>query len=332
MDRVELDGAVMRAAVAGDPALAGLLVERAADRIAASELADAAGDLATAADLHRDRGEALDESRVRQALSTVQRTLGELANAETNARRAGALAPAKTPFAVAASTELGEVLLLTSRPTEAVDCYHDALRHGAAIGMIAIAQAALHRRIAIAHSLAGDHASAALAAEEAAAQFAAAGHTAGASRARIENATALVAAGLASAATTAIAGARAAAGEDHAALAELDLLESAQALTRRDPTRALKLAQTARQHALDGNALLPYVAAAIAIAELHEHAGDRVAAYRSLAVGWVTAGDKIGNDLAGALFRSHVEAQRDRWGVAEFDRVKSEYYAARQRS
>jgi tetratricopeptide (TPR) repeat protein len=332
VDRVELDAAVMRAAVSRDPALAGLLVERAADRIAASELPDAAGDLATAADLHRDAAETVDESRVRQALSTVQRTLGQLADAEGNARRARELAPRATPFAVAAATELGEVLLLSSRPTEAVDCYHEALRQGASIGIIPVAQAALHRRIAIAHSLAGDHASAALAAEEAAAQYAIAGHAAGATRARIENATALVAAGLASAATTAIAEARTAAPDDHGALAELDLLESARALTSRDPTRALQLAQSARQHALDGGALLPYVAAAIAIAELLEHANDRVGAYRSLAVGWVTAGDKIGNDLAGSIFRAPLEALRTRWGQAEFDAVKADYYARRQRS
>jgi tetratricopeptide (TPR) repeat protein len=332
VDRDALDAAVMRAAVQRDPELPGLLVERAADRIAAGELAEAAADLQSAADLDRDARLTLDESRVRQALSTVQRSLGMFEEAELNARRAGDLAPAKTPFAVAAATELGEVLLLSGRPREAVACYREALRHGASIGIIPVAQAALHRRITIAYALAGDHADAALAAEEAAALYAQAGHATAATRSRIEEATSLVEAGLASAATRAIADARAAAPGDHGAQAELALLESARAVLDRDPTHALALAKRARQHALDGNALLPYVAAALAIAELLDRAGDRVGAYSSLAVGWVTAGDKIGNDLAASMFRAPLEAQRARWGQAEFDAVKADYYARRQRS
>lgn len=322
----------MRAAVQRDPALPGLLVERAAARIAAGELADAAGDLESAADLDREARLPLDESRVRQALSTVLRSLGRFADAEVHVRRARELAPAKTPFAVSAATELGEVLLLTGRPRDAVAAYREALHHGAAIGMIAVAQAALHRRIAVACSLAGDHADAALAAEEAAELYAKAGQTAAATRSRIEEATALVEAGLSSQATRAIADARAAAPEDHGAQAELDLLESARAVIERDPSRALALAIRARQHALEGNALLPYVAAALAIAELHDRGNDRLAAYASLAVGWVTAGDKIGNDLAGGFFRAPLEALRARWGQAEFDAVKADYYARRQRS
>jgi tetratricopeptide (TPR) repeat protein len=332
VDREALDAAVMRAAVQRDPALPGLLVERAAERIAAGELADAAADLQSAADLDRDARLPLDESRVRQALSTVQRSLGMFEEAELNVRRARELAPDKTPFAVSAATELGEVLLLSGRPRQAVGAYRDALSHGASIGIIPVAQAALYRRIAIAFALAGDHADAAIAAEQAADLYARAGYAGAATRSRIEEATALVEAGLASAATRAIADARAAAPSDHGAQAELDLLESARAVIDRDYARARSLAVRARQQALDGNALLPYVAAALAIAELDDRAGDRLGAYASLAVGWVTAGDKIGNDLAGSIFRAPLEALRTRWGQAEFDAVKADYYARRQRS
>lgn len=329
MDPDELDDAVMIAAVGGDAKLATLLVERAAARIASGDLDEAVIDLGAAANLHRESGHSVDESRVRQALSTVQRTLGTFDVAEVSARRARELAPAATPFAVAAATELGEVLLLTGRHHEAVDLYLEALGHGAAIGMIPVARAALHRRMAIAHALAADYPQAALEAAEAAELYAESGHAAAATRSRIESATALVEAGLGTAATRAIADARVGAPLDFAAQAELDLLESARALLAKDAARALASATSARQHALDGNALLPYVAAALAIADLLERAGDRVGAYRSLAVGWVTAGDKIGNDLAATMFRAPLEAQRSRWGVAAFDAVKAEYYATR---
>jgi hypothetical protein len=46
----------------------------------------------------------------------------------------------------------------------------------------------------------------------------------------------------------------------------------------------------------------------------------------------VTAADKIGKDLAATLFRSPLQAQRERWGEAAFDAAKAEYYAARLRS
>jgi len=332
VDRDALDEAVTDAAVSGDPALAGLLVERAAARITEGALGDAAMDLAAASNLHRDAGAETDEARTRQALSTVQRTLGAFDEAELNARRARDIAPPETPFAVAASTELGEVLLLTARPREAVALYLEALEKGAPIGMIAVARAALHRRIAIAFALDGDHAQAALAADEAAALYAESGHATAATRARIESATALVEAGLGGAATRAIAEARAGAPHDEAAHAELDLLESARALLAKDGARALELARSARQHALDGNALLPYVSAALVIADLLDRAGDRLGAYRSLAVGWVTAGDKIGNELAASIFRAPLESLRTRWGAVGFDAVKSAYEAARQRS
>ena len=120
--------------------------------------------------------------------------------------------------------------------------------------------------------------------------------------------------------------------DDEAAHAELDLLESARALLAKDGVRALELARSARQHALAGNTLLPYVAAALVIADLLDGTGDRLGAYRSLAVGWVTAGDKIGNELAASMFRAPLANLKTRWGAAGFDAVKSEYETARQRS
>jgi tetratricopeptide (TPR) repeat protein len=308
------------------------LVRRAAQRIDAGELAAAAEDLASAAASHRDAGRAVDESRVRQALATVQRTLGAMGDAEVNALRARELAPEATPWRVSAETELGEIYLFGGRHLDAIAMYEAALKSGDPIGLVPIARAALLRRIAIAFALSGDHASAALAAEEAAELYAEGGNAGAATRARIESATALVEAGLAGPASRAIADTRARAADDHAAQAELDLLESARALKAKDPGRALEHARHARAEALEGGAVLPYVAAALAIAELLEHGGDRLGAYASLAVGWVTAADKIGQELAATMFRGPLTSQRERWGEAAFEAVKAEYYAARRRS
>lgn len=308
------------------------LVRRAAQRITSGELPDAAADLEAAADAHAGAARPLDESRVRQALATVQRTMGALDAAEASALRARELAPAESPLLVSAETELGEIYLFGGRHAEAIAQYEAALREGRALGLVDVARAGLHRRIAIAFALAGNHTQAALAAEDAAQLYTQAGVEGAATRSRIESATALVEAGLAGAATRAIDVARRAAASDHAALAELDLLESARALRAKDSGRALEYAQSARTEALEGGAVLPYVAAALAIADLLEHGGDRVGAYRSLAVGWVTAADRIGQELAATMFRAPLQSQRDRWGEAAFDTVKAEYYATRRRS
>jgi hypothetical protein len=93
---------------------------------------------------------------------------------------------------VSAETEIGEIHLLAGRHADAIAMYEAALESGRPIGLVPVARAALQRRIAIAYSLAGDPAEAALAAEAAAELYAQAGATGGATRARIDAATALV--------------------------------------------------------------------------------------------------------------------------------------------
>ena len=331
MDPHELDQAILDAATADDPrTLAGLLVRRAGRKLARAEYADAANDLGDAVGFLQRTGQGDEAAHVRQLQATALRGGGFLDEAIECARDACELSTDGTPWRVSAETELGEGLLLSGRHDDAITAYTSALAHGASAGLVELAQAALHRRIAMAHSLAGRHVAAAEAADEAARLFAIARRPDGEARARIEAATSLVAAGFGRAAVDAIAEARAAAGSDHAALAELELLEAARALTAGNPAEALAHARTARAEALEGAVVLPYVGAALAIADLLDHAGDRAGAYESLAVGWVTAADKIGQELAGAMFRPRLEALRARWGAGEFDRVKDAYYATRR--
>ena len=316
-----------------DDARIDALVRRAAARLDAAAFDDAAADLDEAARLQGEAGRPGDEARLRHARATALRAAGRLDDAAASAARARELSPDGTPLRVAVDTELGEVRLLQGRSDDAIGCYRRALEAGRSAGLLPVAQAALLRRIALAEGLAGRAAEAARAAAEAGALYDASGRELDGNRARVEAATALVGAGL-SGAGAAIASARRAAeaADDQAALAELALLASAQALDARRPDEALAQARAARQHALDGGAVLPYVGAAIAIAELLEVAGDRLGAYESLAVGWVTTGDQVGSDAAGQLFRPRLRALRDRWGAEAFDAVKAEYYAARGRS
>jgi hypothetical protein len=119
----------------------------------------------------------------------------------------------------------------------------------------------------------------------------------------------------------------AAVGDDHEAASELELLAAARAAGRRDLAAARAHAGRARAEALAGRSALAYSAAASALTELALAVDDRVAAYESLAVGWVTLRDLLGATPARAAFEPQLLALRERWGPAGFAAVKSAYEA-----
>lgn len=318
-------------AIAGDlDGLSRAYVRRAGDHLEAGRMIDAIDDLHAAARLHIQFDRPADASRCMQAAATSLRALGKIDAAIAAATEAVALAPPASPQLVSGQTELGESQLMSGSPREAITAFEAALRCGSDLGLLPTVQAALHRRIAFAATMLPDPELAAAASRRAAELFEQGGHASGAATARIEAATALVAAGLG--ATRAIAEARASAADDPHALADLALLETALALARRDGATALTHARAARTHALAANAVLQYTAAAFAIADILDARGDRPGAYDSLVVGWVTAGDRIGEPHAAALFRPKLEQLRTRWGAAAFDDIKTAYYAARKTS
>jgi tetratricopeptide (TPR) repeat protein len=324
---------VTRASESGDPGvLADALVRRASERLQTGRFAEAARDLSDAAGLLDAAGRTHDAIRTMVAQATALRANGELALAIECAQQARARAPGSTPLRVSAETELGEGELLAGRPDAAIESYTQAIEHGQTAGLLPVAQAALHRRIALAHAMAGRHEHAAEASKEAARLYEMFGHAGDTAAAKIQAATALVAAGLAGAAARAIDDARAAAGENHAALADIALLESARAMADGRNDDALAHAREARNHARQGDSIVAYVGAAIAIAEMLDHKGDRAGAYDSLAVGWVTTGKQIGDTAAAALFAPKLAEMRTRWGDEAFAAVKQAYYAGRERS
>jgi tetratricopeptide (TPR) repeat protein len=327
------DDDVTRASKSGDPGeLADALVRRATERLQTGRFAEAARDLSDAAGLLDAAGRTHDAIRTMIAQATALRANGELALAIECAQQARARAPGSTPLRVSAETELAEGELLAGRPDAAIESYTQAIEHGQTAGLLPVAQAALHRRIALAHAMAGRHEHAAEASKEAARLYEMFGHAGETAAAKIQAATALVAAGLAGAAARAIDDARAAAGENHAALADIALLESARAMADGRNDDALVHAREARNHARQGDSIVAYVGAAIAIAEMLDHKGDRAGAYDSLAVGWVTAGKQIGDAAAAALFAPKLAEMRTRWGDEAFAAVKQAYYAERDRS
>jgi hypothetical protein len=119
------------------------------------------------------------------------------------------------------------------------------------------------------------------------------------------------------------------AGDQHA-LADLHLLDAADAVEHGDVEGAMKAAVAAREAALAAVAPMSYVSAALAIAQLAEGRGDRGGAYAALASGWVTLGDLLGRDVARATFAPKLEELRSRWGAEEFARVKAAHDAQRR--
>jgi hypothetical protein len=112
----------------------------------------------------------------------------------------------------------------------------------------------------------------------------------------------------------------------------LALLASARALDRGDPDGARAHAERARAEALAARSPVAYVAAAVALARLADTAGDRVAAYASLAVGWATLRDLVGTDRARAAFQPHLVELRRAWGPPAFAEVKAAYEARVRRA
>ncbi|GAA0918503.1 hypothetical protein GCM10009557_89910 [Virgisporangium ochraceum] len=114
--------------------------------------------------------------------------------------------------------------------------------------------------------------------------------------------------------------------------ADLAFLAATRALDERDLPRALAEIRSARRHALDGRAVLPYIAAAVAESAVAELIGDDVAAYGSLATGYATVGDVVGKELSASTFEGPLVRLRERWGHDRFARAKRAYEDRRRRA
>ena len=314
--------------------IAEALALHANDLLQSGRTRDARLELDEAAVIHRARGRVYDEARCTQLAGTLCRFEGRLDDAKDRSSRALELSESKGPIAVSAYAELGETAMAEGNNAEAAKAYRAALETGQDTGLVDSARAGLLGKRAVALTAAGQYDDAVRDLESAHDLLARTGDRAGALRALIEEATAFRHAGQFAEAERIVRRALDAArqADDHAALADLHLLLTAQALDRRDAPGAMASAQTARTQALAANAPTSYVGAALAIAQLAESMGDRAGAYEALAVGWVTLADLLGHDLARMTFEPKLKEMRERWGARDFDEVKKVYEAHRQRS
>ena len=115
----------------------------------------------------------------------------------------------------------------------------------------------------------------------------------------------------------------------HAVRSQLALLAAGRAVTDGDLSSAVGLAIRARTESLAGRAPTCYLAAAYALAALQETSGDDVAAYGTLASGWVTIADLLGGPVGQAAFAPALGALRDRLGTDRFGRVRAAYEKTR---
>ncbi len=293
---------------------------------------DARKALDEAAKIHRSCGRTYDEARCTQLAATLCRFEGRLEEAKQRAQVAVELMGATGPVAVSAYTELGEIALAEGCGDTAATAYSSALACGEETGLIDSARAAILRRLAAARVVAKQFQAAAQDLETAYGLLAQTGDQVSARRTLIEEATAFQHAGQLNDAEGIINRAMKLAKQanDHAALADVHLLQTTQAVERRDARVAMASARAAREQALLGNAPTSYIGAAVAIAELAEASGDRVAAYEALATGWVTLADLLNQDTARATFAPKLQEMRKRWGHAVFAEIKGTYEAGRK--
>lgn len=313
--------------------MAEALALHANDLISRGQIGAARSELDEAAGIHRTRGRSYDEARCSQLAATLCRFEGRLEDAKQRAHYALELTRAAGPIAVSAYTELGEIALAEGYGTTAAAAYSSALECGEAIGLIDPARAALLRRRAAARVVAGQFQEAVRDLETAYSLLIHAGDQSSATRTLIEQATAFQHCGQADDAERAIGRAleHAEQGSDHAALADIYLLQATQALWRRNATMAMASALAAREQALAANAPTSYISAVIAIADFADASGDLAAAYEALVVGWVTLADLIGSDMARAAFEPKLREMRERWGYSTFADIKRTYEERRTR-
>jgi tetratricopeptide (TPR) repeat protein len=233
---------------------------------------------------------------------------------------------------ISATAELGEIALAQHNSSDAIVVYSNALTEGKAAGLVATAHAALLRKRAMALGMSSRYKEAAEDLAEAYNLLSEAGDESTALQTLVEQATALQQSGnlVESEQVKLHAKELAEAIGNYSVLAELYLLQSAQALDRKDIEIAMSAAQLAQSYALEAVAPTAYISATIAIAEISDNQGDRLRAYETLAVGWVTLGDLLGSDTAKITFEPKLIELRYRWGMQAFIQIKQLYETKRR--
>lgn len=311
---------------------ASALVRDANQALETGDVTTAAKRLVEAADLHARAGDAEGQSRLLTQATVLLRAGGQFERAARTAQAAWDAAATATPAGRrAAAVEMAEIARIRGDRDAAVDWLRRATDERPEDEDF-VARARILLKLASIEAGGGAFAAAAGAAGEAALALERAGRPDDATRVHLEVAGAWLEGGNPAQARRVVQGVIEAATErgDHALVAEAQLVVMAIALGEGDITGAKTAAAAARREALESGAALPYLTAASSLAGFAESSGDRVAAYESLAVAWVTLGDLIGRESARAMVEPLLIEVRDRWGPDDFAAVKASYEARRR--
>jgi tetratricopeptide (TPR) repeat protein len=312
--------------------LASALTAHANSLIQHGKIDSARAMLDEAAEINHSLGKGYDEARCTHLAATLCRMEGNLAEALKRVKKAEALATPGSPVAVSVATEYAEIALTQKDGSRAAAAYRRAFEEGQIAGLTDTAKASLLRKRANALAMSNRFKEAAQDLESAYLLLQQAGDKTNAVRTLIEKATTLHQGGDREGVNDALHNAfrEARACQDDHALADLQLLEATIALEQQNLSAALAAAEAAREHALAAIAPLSYVSAAVAIADINEASSNHLAAYASLASGWATVSDLLGQEAARSLFETKMLTLRKAWGGEKFARVKETYEIQRR--
>lgn len=326
MTEASLDVRVEEARQSGDTdRLVQALLARGNQHAIEGSLAHARQDFLAVAELEEGRGAHQAEARARQFVASLYRFEGDWDAARASIQRATDLVEPGTPLSTAVWTEAGEIESKAGHHLAAFQAFEKALAHGQEAGLRVLHQMTLYLLQADSLAHAGQLPQAIEILRAAAARAEEAGEPAAALHCRVREATAWKQSGDRTAFVRAWQAAEEAAraAQDDKALGDLALLDAGQALEDRNPTRARKASEKARQHALATRDGFLYIASSLALSQACEMDADRPGAYGALAVGWVTLKDLVGEDLARATYEPRLRDLANRWGRTAFEEAKS---------
>lgn len=315
------------------PLLADRLVFFAHELTEAGQFIAAAQALDEATDVYHRLQKTPEAARCSHSAATLYRLAQDLPTAQQRATASAELAPINTPIAVSAAAELGEIAFAQQQFDSAANHYEQAIAYGKQAGLNPDMQAELYRKQARAW-LRCDRSDQAFTSLTQAIALTQSDYPTLAIRIQIEQATLLQQTNRFDEATpiiqAAFTQAQGQAPLDYLALADIALMQTTEQIVHDQWAAARTFVLSARDFALQGNAAVQYIGAAIALAEIAHQQSDYLSAYEALVTGWVTLADLMGDEVAQASFKPKLLEMRDRWGSQPFAQIKAQYEASRR--
>jgi tetratricopeptide (TPR) repeat protein len=299
------------------------LMESAHRLVEKGSWAEAAAALEEAAGVHKQSNRSYDEARCLQLAATLRRSSGDTERAAMLADRAAAIPTGDAPLEISIATEQAQSAFDRGLYKESIMALDHALEAAESAKMLPVPMSALVRKRAAAHVARGAIDLASSDFEEAIRLLESGGDLAGAEFVRVERARMLAENGRLEQAQ-AILDSIDASGDAHLR-AELQVLQSKLARSAARFQKAIELAISAREAALEAVAPVSYFAAASELAQSFDALGDLKNSYGALATAWATLGDLLGARAARTWVEPLLVAYKVKWGDDAFARAKGAY-------